>query len=76
MTYKHGLIKKNAPITSNFSANRNLRLKIDSTYSEEHHMFEVVPQGCVLSYTFCALDIDGCLSNLPGGVNATLCVDD
>ena len=85
MTWKHGILKKlhesqlrgHLPaFIRNFLSNRKIRVKVENTHSEEHHLAEGVPQGSVLSCTCFALGIDGCLTNLPHGVKAALYVDD
>ena len=59
----------------NFLSNRKIRVKVENTYMDEHHLAEGVPQGSVLSRTCFAKGPDGCLSNLPHGVTAALNVD-
>ena len=85
MTWKHGTSKKLHEsqlrghlliFIRNFSSNRKIRVKVENTHSDEHHLAEGVTQGRVLSCICFALGIDGCLTNLPHGVKAALYVDD
>ena len=85
MTWKHGILKNLhesqlrghiLAFIRNFWLNQNIRVKVENTHSEEHRVDEGVPLGSVLSCTSFALDIDGCLSNLPHGVKAALYVED
>ena len=81
MTWKHGMLKilhasqlggQLPAFIYNFLSNLKIRVKVENTHSVEHHLAEGMPQGSVLSCTCFALDIHGCLLNLPHGVKAVL----
>ena len=74
--YQFGLRGHLPTAIVNFLTNRQIKVRIGSTYSEARDIEEGVPQGSVLSCTLFAIAIDDVIDCLPLGVKATLYVDD
>ena len=84
-TWKHGVLTKLYDIglrgalptfIRGFLADRKFRVRVGGSYSDLMTQLEGVPQGSVLSVTLFAIAINDIVSQVLGGVNCSLYVDD